>query len=59
VVSDAQQNVNRVIESICLVPIKQGSNQQQMSEIERETLHVNKEYGIEIDEYQRELEVEA
>lgn len=29
-----------------------------LTEIERETLHVNVNYGTEIDEYQRELEVE-
>jgi hypothetical protein len=46
---------------MCLVPIKQSSNQASagISEIERETLHVNREYGGEIDEYQRELECEA
>jgi hypothetical protein len=30
-----------------------------LSEIERETLHVNINYGLEIDEYQRELEIET
>jgi hypothetical protein len=35
------------------MPIKQASNsgQSATSEIERETMHVNKEYGGEIDEY--------
>ena len=32
---------------------------ERLSEIERETLHVNVQYGIEIDDYQRELENEA
>ena len=43
------QTVNKAIESIAqLVP----------SEIERETQHVNQTYGLEIDDYQRELELE-
>jgi hypothetical protein len=43
------QTVNKAIESISqLVP----------SEIERETQHVNQTYGLEIDDYQRELELE-
>ena len=41
-----------------MAPIKQGSSHG-LSEIERETLHVNREYGGEIDEYQRELEIET
>jgi|LauGreDrversion4_2_1035121.scaffolds.fasta_scaffold247135_2 hypothetical protein len=59
--SQAEQNVSRVIESMntgCLIPIKQLSSAV-LSEIERETLHVNNQYGIEIDEYQRELEAET
>lgn len=47
--------MSRAIDSIpCLMPIKQGSSVSQgaiTSEIERENMHVNKEYGGEIDEY--------
>jgi len=42
--------VNKAIESVGSLAVP--------SEIERETMHVNLHYGAEIDEYQRELELE-
>jgi hypothetical protein len=39
----------------CGSPAKGDS---QLAEIEREVLHVNLNYGTDIDEYQRELEIE-